>query len=81
MRRLHGTYTAYWHGCRCTACSEYQSKRNARNRAVRLASGRLSHGTRSAYDAGCRCEPCKEARREARRRLPSERHRPKAARS
>lgn len=71
---VHGTYAAYfWRDCRCTACATYQSARNARNRADRLASGRLSHGARSAYDAGCRCEPCKEARREAYRRLSSER--------
>jgi hypothetical protein len=65
----HGTYVMYYYGCRCTACSQGQSQRNARNRADRLASGRLSHGTRSAYDAGCRCDPCRQARREAYQRL------------
>lgn len=72
----HGTYAMYGRGCRCTRCAEYQSSRNARNRADRLARGRLSHGTRSAYDAGCRCDICQEARREAYRRLSSERHKP-----
>lgn len=62
----HGTYTGYyWHKCRCSKCTEYQRTRVARNRADRLASGRLSHGTRSAYDAGCRCEPCLAVRVDA----------------
>jgi hypothetical protein len=62
----HGTYGAYGRRhCRCDECKDFQRDRNARNRADRLASGRLSHGTRSAYDAGCRCDDCKEARRVA----------------
>ena len=68
----HGTQIMYEYGCRCDPCRKHQNQRNARNRAERLASGRLSHGTRSAYDAGCRCDPCRQARREAYRRLASE---------
>lgn len=68
----HGTSAMYFYGCRCTVCRKYQSERNARNRADRLAAGRLSHGTRSAYDAGCRCGACKQARRDAYMRLASE---------
>ena len=60
----HGTYTRYAdHGCRCDACRAYQRDRVARNRADRLASGRLNHGTRSARDAGCRCDACVMTRR------------------
>ena len=70
MTRPHGTYAAYFRDkCRCPACSTYQSARNARNRADRMAAGRLNHGTRSAYDAGCRCASCVEARGDAYRRL------------
>jgi hypothetical protein len=65
----HGTCAMYAFGCRCTPCSEQQRQRVARNRADRLASGRLTHGTRSAYDAGCRCDPCRQARRETYVRL------------
>ena len=66
MSYRHGTYTAYArHGCRCDACRAYQNARVARNRADRLAGGRLTHGTRSAYDAGCRCDACYQARRVA----------------
>jgi hypothetical protein len=65
----HGTYVMYLYGCRCGPCARNQAERNARNRADRLASGRLTHGTRSAYDAGCRCDPCRQSRREAYNRL------------
>ena len=62
----HGTYTMYGkRGCRCAECREGQRARVARNRAERLAAGRLTHGTRSAYDAGCRCQWCKAERRAA----------------
>jgi len=67
---IHGTYSAYArHGCRCVACVEYQNGRNARNRADRLANGRLNHGKRSAYDAGCRGPECIQVRVEGYRRL------------
>lgn len=65
--RPHGTYARYSRGCRCDECREYQGARVARNRADRLASGRLSHGTRSAWDAGCRCTECGTAHRTAAR--------------
>lgn len=71
---VHGTYTMYFRKeCRCWRCRDYQSGRVRRNRAARLAAGRLSHGTRSAYDAGCRCIPCRGARQEAYQRLESPR--------
>lgn len=43
------------HGCKCAGCRAAHADRVRRNRADRLAAGRLTHGTRSAYDAGCRC--------------------------
>ncbi len=59
----HGTYTMYARRkCRCDECKTYQRNRVAKNRAERLASGKLTHGTRSAYDCGCRCAFCKKAR-------------------
>jgi hypothetical protein len=72
MEIRHGTLSRYELGCRCKPCRSYQNTRNARNRADRLASGRLSHGTRSAYDCGCRCPECKRARAEAYARLEKE---------
>jgi hypothetical protein len=49
---VHGTYTAYArHGCRCDLCRAYQNERVRRNRADRLAAGRLTHGRRSTWDA------------------------------
>lgn len=76
MRPLtHGSKTYYQvYGCRCPECVTYQRERVARNRAERLASGRLTHGTRSAYDAGCRCENCRSARRRAREQEAEYRH-------
>jgi hypothetical protein len=71
----HGSPALYGAGCRCVPCCEQQRTRVARNRAARLASGRLTHGKRSSYDAGCRCERCKTARREAYARLDSEHYR------
>lgn len=66
MTRTHGKATAYEKdGCRCEACTDRHNERVAKNRADRLASGRLNHGSRSAYDAGCRCDACKGARRAA----------------
>ena len=64
----HGKSKTYEVGCRCPVCVESQRARVARNRADRLASGRLNHGTRSAYDAGCRCGPCRDVRRAAYKR-------------
>lgn len=55
----HGTYGMYARKkCRCDKCRAYQNSRVAKNRADRLASGRLNHGTRSARDAGCTCDSC-----------------------
>lgn len=60
---MHGTYSQYFRRkCRCEECRAYQRNRVAKNRAERLADGRLSHGKRSAYDAGCRCSQCKAVR-------------------
>lgn len=60
----HGTYKVYSKmKCRCDECSSYQRNRVAKNRADRLANGRITHGTRSGYDAGCRCEKCGGLRR------------------
>jgi hypothetical protein len=71
---IHGTYSAYGrHHCRCDKCRDAHNERVRRNRADRLASGRLSHGTRAAYDCGCRCAPCRAARTGAYNRLASER--------
>jgi hypothetical protein len=56
----------------CPECRARQRVRVARNRAERLAEGRLSHGKRSAYDAGCRCYRCEDARQEAYERNPGE---------
>mgnify|MGYP007115078499 CR=1 FL=1 len=68
MSFVHGTYVAYArHGCRCDRCATAQRDRVRRNRADRLATGRLNHGTRSARDAGCKCPPCIETRRPYRR--------------
>jgi hypothetical protein len=67
----HGTYKAYAEArCRCYRCVAYQRERVARNRAERLASGRLNHGTRSARDCGCQCEPCLATRPAKTRRRP-----------
>lgn len=69
-RRLpdHGTVTRYRnYKCRCLMCRAAHREATARNRADRLASGRLSHGTRSAYDAGCRCVDCTRVHKEAHR--------------
>jgi hypothetical protein len=63
---VHGTYTAYaHHGCRCDLCRAYQNERVRRNRAERLAAGRLTHGRRSTWDAGCRCDECRAVHRAA----------------
>jgi hypothetical protein len=63
---VHGTNYAYeYAGCRCDQCCAFQRERVARNRADRLADGRLTHGTRSAWDAGCRCLACLDRRRAA----------------
>jgi hypothetical protein len=72
IQTRHGTAAMYKRGCPCHRCRGYQRARNARNRADRLAAGRISHGTRSGYDTGCRCDLCKQARQEAYRRLASE---------
>ena len=62
----HGTYAEYAkRKCRCDECRAYQNNRVAKNRAERLAEGRISHGTRSGYDAGCRCDECKARRIQA----------------
>jgi hypothetical protein len=62
----HGTESAYeWHDCRCDRCRLRHNERVRRNRAERLAAGRLTHGTRSAYDAGCRCDQCRVAKADA----------------
>ena len=47
----------------CPDCQAHRRAVNARSRAQRLASGRISHGTRSGYDAGCRCTWCRAVRR------------------